>query len=112
MPIRLGGESQKDCYLTAYFYRKAGGGVRQAIVATAHKILVIAYHVLRDGTVYQELGGGFFDQLHHGAHSQSAFCDACNGWAGTLPSHLARQRLPKVNSFRSHALLALVFEGM
>jgi len=55
---------KKDCYLTAYFYRKAGSGVRQAIVATAHKILVIAYHVLRDGTVYQELGGGYFDQLH------------------------------------------------
>ena len=55
---------KKDCYLTAYFYRKAGSGIRQAIVATAHKILAIAYHVLRDGTSYQELGGGYFDQLH------------------------------------------------
>jgi transposase len=55
---------KKDCYLTAYFYRKAGTGIRQAIVATAHKILVIAYHVLRDGIWYQELGGGYFDQLH------------------------------------------------
>jgi transposase len=55
---------KKNCYLTAYFYRKAGGGIRQAIVATAHKILVIAYHVIRDGTTYQELGGDYFDQLH------------------------------------------------
>lgn len=55
---------KKDCYLTAYFYRKAGSGIRQAIVATAHKILIIAYHVLRDGTVYQERGAGYFDQLH------------------------------------------------
>jgi transposase len=55
---------KKDCYLTSYFYRKAGSGIRQAIVATAHKILIIAYHVLREGTVYQERGGGYFDQLH------------------------------------------------
>ena len=55
---------KKDCYLTAYFYRKAGSGIRQAIVATAHKILIIAYHVLRDGTPYQERGGAYFDQLH------------------------------------------------
>lgn len=55
---------KKDCYLTAYFYRKAGGGIRQAIVATAHKILIIAYQVLKHGTPYQELGGGYFDQLH------------------------------------------------
>ena len=44
--------------------RKAGSGIRQAIVATAHKILIIAYQVLREGTSYQELGGGYFDQLH------------------------------------------------
>jgi transposase len=55
---------KKDCYLTAYFYRKAGSGIRQAIVATAHKILIIAYHVLTDGTVYPERGAGYFDQLH------------------------------------------------
>jgi len=55
---------KKDCYLTAYFYRKASSGIRQAIVATAHKILIIAYHVLRDGTPYQERGGTYFDQLH------------------------------------------------
>lgn len=55
---------KKDCYLTAYFYRKAGSGVRQAIVATAHKILIIAYHLLRHGTPYQERGGRYYDQLH------------------------------------------------
>jgi len=55
---------KKDCHLTAYFYRKARAGVRQAIVATAHKILIVAYHVLKDGTLYHELGGNHFDQLH------------------------------------------------
>jgi len=32
------------------------------IVAVAHSILVIVYHLLRDGTVYQDLGADFFRQ--------------------------------------------------
>jgi hypothetical protein len=32
-------------------------GDQKAIVAVAHSILVIAYHVLRDGQSYRELGG-------------------------------------------------------
>ena len=56
---------KKDCYLTAVFYRRASRhGVKKAIVATAHQILIIAYHLLRDGGVYRELGGEFFDQLN------------------------------------------------
>jgi hypothetical protein len=31
-------------------------------VAVAHSILVIAYHLLRDGTRYQERGADYFDQ--------------------------------------------------
>jgi hypothetical protein len=27
-------------------------------------LLIIAYHLLRDRTVYRELGGNFYDQLH------------------------------------------------
>jgi transposase len=30
----------------------------------AHSILVIAYHVLRAGQTYRELGGDYFDQLN------------------------------------------------
>lgn len=56
---------KKDCYLTAHFYRRAAQhGVKKAIVATAHQLLIIAYHLLRDRTVYRELGGNFYDQLH------------------------------------------------
>jgi hypothetical protein len=56
---------QKNCYLAAFFYRKAGKhGVRKAIVALAHRILVIAFCMLRDGTDYQEIGGDYFDRLH------------------------------------------------
>lgn len=43
---------KKDCYLTAHFYRRAARqGIEKAIVATAHQILLIAYHVMRDGGV-------------------------------------------------------------
>ena len=30
----------------------------------AHSILVIAYHLLRDGASYRELGGDYFDHLN------------------------------------------------
>jgi transposase len=56
---------KKDCYLTAPFYRRvAQHGTKKAIIATAHQLLIIAYHLLRDRTVYRELGGNFYDQLH------------------------------------------------
>ena len=56
---------KKDCYLTAHFYRRASRhGMKKAILATAHQILIIAFHILRDGTVYQEKGGEFFDRLN------------------------------------------------
>lgn len=55
----------KNCYLSAFFYRKAAKhGVRKATVATAHHILIIAYCLLRDQSFYRELGGDYFDQLH------------------------------------------------
>lgn len=56
---------QKDCFLAAFFYRKAGKhGMRKAIVAVAHRLLVIAFCILRDGTEYREAGGDYFDRLH------------------------------------------------
>jgi transposase len=56
---------KKNCYLTALFHRRARiHGMKKAIVAVAHQILIIAYHLLRDGTVYQEKGGDFFDRLN------------------------------------------------
>lgn len=60
-----GASRKKDCYLSAFFYRHAARqGVRKAIVSLAHRILVIAFCLLRDGTEYQEFGGDFFDQLN------------------------------------------------
>jgi len=52
----------KEGYLRAFFYRvKARRGWGRTIVAVGHKILVIAYCILKTGT---ELGGDYFDQLH------------------------------------------------
>ena len=56
---------KRDCHLTALFYRMtARSGVKKAIVAVAHQILLTAYTLLRDRTLYRELGGDFFDQQH------------------------------------------------
>jgi transposase len=53
----------KGTYLAAQFRRlSARRGAKKAAVAVGHSILVVAYHLLRDGTVYQDLGGQYFDQ--------------------------------------------------
>jgi transposase len=53
----------KGTYLSAQFHRLAARrGKKKAIIAVGHSILVIAYHLLRRGTTYQELGGNYFDE--------------------------------------------------
>ncbi len=39
-------------------------GSKRATIAVAHKLLVIAYHILRDGTCYSDLGADYFDRLN------------------------------------------------
>jgi transposase len=52
-------------YLTAVFYRRAGRhGLRKAVVATAHQLLIIVYHMLRDKQPYRDLGADYFDRLN------------------------------------------------
>ena len=53
-------------YLAAQYHRLAARrGRKRALVAVAHSILVIAYHLLAKGTTYQELGSNFFDHLNY-----------------------------------------------
>ncbi|HEX2262959.1 MAG TPA: IS110 family transposase [Pseudonocardiaceae bacterium] len=53
----------RNTYLSALYHRlTARRGAQRAIVAVAHTILVIAYHLLRRGTTYQELGGNYFEE--------------------------------------------------
>ncbi|MBV9403734.1 MAG: IS110 family transposase [Acidobacteriaceae bacterium] len=54
---------KKDSYLTGLFRRiRARRGEQKAIMAVAHQLLTILFHVIRDGTVYQELGAAHYDQ--------------------------------------------------
>lgn len=53
----------KSGYLPAQYRRLSRRrGRRRAVVAVGHTILVIAYHLLRDGAIYEELGGNYFDE--------------------------------------------------
>jgi transposase len=51
-------------YLTAQYHRIARRrGKKRAIVAVAHSLVVIIYHLLRDKNPYQDLGAEFFTQM-------------------------------------------------
>jgi transposase len=52
----------KGSYLQAQFYRlRARRGAKKAILAVAASILTAIYHMLKDGTFYQDLGPDHFD---------------------------------------------------
>src|SRR5260370_26625161 len=54
----------KHTYLSAQYRRLAGRrGKKRALVAVGHTILVMIYHLLREGTTYAELGADYFDHL-------------------------------------------------
>ena len=51
----------KNTYLQAQFLRlKARRGPKKAVIAVAASILIIVFHMLRDGTCYQDLGPEYF----------------------------------------------------
>jgi transposase len=53
----------KNTYLAAQYHRlSARRGKKRAAMAVGHTILVIVYHLLKRGTNYEELGGGYFDE--------------------------------------------------
>ncbi|HSB79109.1 MAG TPA: IS110 family transposase [Candidatus Methylomirabilis sp.] len=55
--------SHTRSYLGAQYHRLARRrGKKKAVVAVAHSMLVIAYHILKDGTTYRELGHDYFDR--------------------------------------------------
>lgn len=53
----------KGTYLAKQYQRVAARrGHKRAVVAVAHSILIIAYHLIKDGTTYQDLGANYFDE--------------------------------------------------
>ena len=52
----------KDNYLSAQYHRLARRlGKQKAVMAVAHSLLVIIYHMLRDKQPYRDLGATFFE---------------------------------------------------
>jgi transposase len=50
-------------YLASQYRRLAARrGSKRAAVAVGHTILVMVYHLLRDGTEYEDLGASYFDE--------------------------------------------------
>jgi len=56
---------QKETYLAAQYKRMVKRmGKKKALVAVGHTMLVIVWHVLKNKTSYQELGGDYFDRRY------------------------------------------------
>lgn len=56
---------KKNCYLSSQFFRlNKRLGRKKALVAVAHSLLVIIFHVLQRDQTYTELGGDYFDRHH------------------------------------------------
>jgi transposase len=60
---------KKNSYVQAFYHRiKARRGPTKAIMAVAASLLIAIYHMLKDGTMYQDLGPQHFDR--HSADRQ------------------------------------------
>ena len=60
-----GASMKKNCYLSSQFFRLTKRlGRKKALVAVAHSLLVIIFHVLQRDQSYTELGGDYFDRHH------------------------------------------------
>ena len=65
------GVRKKGSYLQAQFQRlRARSGAKKAICAVVASILTAVYHMLRDGTFYQDLGATHFQ--HRSPEQQAA----------------------------------------
>ena len=54
---------KRDSRLNALFWRiTRNQGKKKAVIATAHEILVIVYHMLSKGVQYNELGGSYYSK--------------------------------------------------
>jgi len=60
-----GASMKKNCYLSSQFHRLVKRlGRKKALLAVAHSLLVIIYHMLERDQTYTELGGDYFDRHH------------------------------------------------
>jgi transposase len=53
----------KNSYFHSQYHRLMGRrGKKEAIVAVAHSLLVVMYHTLKNGAIYQDLGANYFER--------------------------------------------------
>jgi transposase len=63
LPVRLGSGQDQGSYFRAQFHRlKARRDAKKAIGAVASSVLRTIYPMLKDGTLYQDLGADHFDR--------------------------------------------------
>jgi len=63
--------TRRRTFFTTFFHRiSTRAGMKKAAVAVAHRILVIAYCMISDGSRYREQGPDYFDRLHPGRTKQ------------------------------------------
>jgi transposase len=54
---------KKGSYFSSQYHRLvARRGKKKAVVAVGHSLLVVIYHMLKEGTEYRELGASYFDE--------------------------------------------------
>lgn len=59
----------KGCYFQAQYYRlRSRRGAKKAICAVAASMLTTVYHMLKNGTCYQDLGPNHFDNIGKQKH--------------------------------------------
>ena len=57
--------NKKDSYFYAQYRRLAGRrGKKRAVIAVAHSLLTVIYHVLKNHAEYKDLGRDYFDKLN------------------------------------------------
>jgi hypothetical protein len=60
---------KKNSYLQAQYLRiRSRRGSKKAICAVAASILTASYHMLKNGTLYEDLGANHFDDRAKGKH--------------------------------------------
>lgn len=56
---------KKNSYLSSQFKRLAvRRGIKRALMAVAHSILIIAYSMMKKAKSYEEIGGDYFDRIN------------------------------------------------
>jgi transposase len=110
MEAAQGAMRTKDTYLSAQGRRLTHRrGKKRAVVAVAHSILIIAYHILQRHQPYQDLGRNYFDERERSAIARQSVRrlehlggtrDAGNPWGGGMSQEASHPQSNRASIFR------------